>query len=958
MATEKSAAQTLYLIDGHAQLYRHYHAVPNRMFAADRKTPTNAVFGFAGMMRSLRARFKPDLLAAVFDPHGPVKREELYQAYAKKLGPAFSGYKSQRDAMPDDLKPQIDLAFELCEAYGVPAIQMEGYEADDVLGTLAMSAAQQGINAVIVTGDKDLLQLVSDKIRVYDPMKDITYDEATVESLKGVKPRQITDWLGFMGDSTDNIPGVTGIGEQTAAKLLQTHGSMEKALADCRERLKAHDADIMKFVAAHEADSEKPKEQRSGVKPPKGVKVADAYLYAQNERALASRDLARLQTDLPLMLDLEKFRCRPPVAERLAPMLKRLEFQTFLRDLDPESLKQYEARAEAEAPREVPTETHYAIIDDSKKLAAFVKTLSKQKRIALSVLASGRHPREARLIGVSFSWKPGEAAYLPFAGPLNDSRLDVTPDLEPLAPILRDPKVEKVGHDLKFAMHVFANAGAGAQLRGIAFDTHLAAWLLDPGSGRFSLEELAYTHLKVRKTGPEELLGKGKNQLAMDLVPVEDAGAFACQSADYTWQIAEQLKPQMEQAGVVPLMRDIEVPLIEVLAAMESTGVRVDCGLLRDMSKTLEHSLATQESDIYELAGEKFNINSPSQLGAVLFEKLGLESKAKTDTGKNSTSEEVLKDLASEHELPRKVLDYRAMYKLKNTYVDALPGMVCARTGRIHATFVQTGAETGRLASHDPNLQNIPVRSELGRSIRAAFKPGADGWKIVAADYSQIELRILAHYCQDPALLDAFERGIDIHTAVAAGLFNCAEKDVTREQRSKAKAVNFGILYGQTAFGLKAVLSISQSEARDIIAAYFNKHTGVRRCIDQIIADARTQGFVTTVMGRRRFIPQLRASDRGSQALGERLAVNTVFQGSAADLIKKAMIDIHHELASGPWKAAMILQIHDELLFESPAAEVKKLSAMVKEKMEGALKLNVPLVVDVGAGEDWLSAKE
>jgi DNA polymerase-1 len=414
----------------------------------------------------------------------------------------------------------------------------------------------------------------------------------------------------------------------------------------------------------------------------------------------------------------------------------------------------------------------------------------------------------------------------------------------------------------------------------------------------------------------------------------------------------------MEQAGVVPLMRDIEVPLIEVLADMESTGVRVDCDLLRQMSKTLEHSLGTQESDIYELAGEKFNINSPTQLGAVLFEKLGLESKAKTDTGKNSTSEEVLKDLASEHELPRKILDYRAMYKLKNTYVDTLPGMVCAKTGRIHATFVQTGAETGRLASHDPNLQNIPIRSELGRSIRAAFKPGTDGWKIVAADYSQIELRILAHYSQDPALLDAFDRGIDIHTAVAAGLFNCAEKDVTREQRSKAKAVNFGILYGQTPFGLKSVLSISQSEARDIIAAYFAKHTGVRRCIDQIIADARTQGFVTTVMGRRRFIPQLRASDRGSQALGERLAVNTVFQGSAADLIKKAMIDIHHALKSGSWKAAMLLQIHDELLFESPAGEVKKLTAMVKEKMEGALKLNVPLVVDAGAGDDWLSAKD
>ena len=926
------------------------------MFAADRKTPTNAVFGFANMLRSLRTRFKPDLLATVFDPHGPVKREELYQSYADKLGPAFSGYKTQRDAMPDDLRPQIDLALELCEAYGVPAIQLEGYEADDVLGTLALIASKKGMQVVIVTGDKDLLQLVCDGIRVYDPMKDIFYDETTVQDLKGVKPCQIPDWLGFMGDSTDNIPGVTGIGEQTAAKLLQAHGSMERALADCRDRLKAFDADIVKFVALHQADSEKPKEQRAGVKPPKGVKVADAYLYAQNERALASRDLARLQLDLPLTLDVEKFRSRPPEAERLAPLLKRLEFQTFLRDLDPEALARFESKAEAESPAPPPAETHYSIVDDEQKLNDFMKSFKKQKRVALSILTVGRHPRQAHMLGVAFAFKPGHAAYLPFAGPLNDSRLDLESTLEKLKPILEDAKIEKLAHDLKFAIHVFGNHGI--KLRGGIFDTHLAGWLLDPGAGRFSIEELAYAHLKVRKTGADSLLGKGKNQLTMDLVPVEGAGMFACQNADYVLQLADLFNPLIEKAGIAALMREIETPLIEVLAAMEFAGVRIDCELLRKMSKTLEISLAAQETDIYELAGEKFNINSPTQLGAVLFEKLGLESKVKTATGKSSTSEEVLEQLASGHALPRKILDYRAMFKLKNTYVDTLPGEVYAKTNRIHATFVQTGAETGRLASHDPNLQNIPIRSELGRSIRAAFKPGVDGWKIVVADYSQIELRILAHYCQDPALLDAFNRGIDIHTAVAAGLFNCAEKDVTREQRARAKAVNFGILYGQSAFGLKTVLSIPQREAQDIITAYFTKHAGVRRCIDQIIAEAKEQGFVTTVMGRRRFIPQLKASDRGSQALGERLAVNTVFQGSAADLIKKAMIDIHRELQSGKWKSSLLLQIHDELLFEAPPEEVKKLTALVKAKMEGALKLEVPLVVDTGAGDDWLSAKD
>ncbi len=955
-----TAARTLYLIDGHAQLYRAYHAVPNRMFAADRKTPTNAVFGFAGMLRSLRSRFKPDLLAAVFDPHGPVKREELYEAYAAKLGKAFSGYKSQRDAMPDDLRPQIDLAQELCESYGVPALQMEGYEADDVLGTLAVKAAKEGLRAIIVTGDKDLLQLVCDSIAVYDPMKDITYDAETVLNLKGIKPEQVIDWLGFMGDNADNIPGVAGVGGQTATKLLQEHGSMEQALKAVHDKFKHLDTEILKFVAEHEVDSEKEKEDRIGVKPPKGVKVVEAYLYAQHERARASRDLARLNTELPIELDLEKFRCKPPEADRLAPLLKRLEFQTFLRDLDPASLKNFEvkaAAAEAAAPAAAPpAETHYSIIDDEKKLATFAKEFSKQKRLAISVLASGSHPREAWLLGAAFAWSPHHAAYLPFAGPLNDSRLDLKDALKVLGPVLKDPDVAKIGHNIKLVAHVFENSGA--PMHGIAFDTHLGEWLLDPGATRFSLEELAYKYLGVRKTGSDALLGKGKNQLTLDLVPVADAGTFACQNADYIWQISALVLPKLEEAGILPLVREIEMPLIEVLADMESAGIRVDGDLLRKMSKTLEQSLAAQETDIYEIAGERFNISSPSQLGAVLFDKLGLESSTKTATGKNSTSEEVLEELASKHELPRKVLDYRAMFKLKNTYVDKLPEQICKKTGRIHATFVQTGAETGRLASHDPNLQNIPVRSELGRSIRAAFKPGVDGWKILAADYSQIELRILAHYCQDPALLDAFSRGIDIHTAVAAGLFGCAEKDVSRDQRAKAKAVNFGIIYGQTAFGLSGVLHISRREAQDIINAYFQKHSGVRQCIDQIVAQAREQTFVTTIMGRRRYIPQLKASDRGSQALGERLAVNTVFQGSAADLIKKAMIDIHRTLKSDGWKATLLLQIHDELLFECPPSEVKELTVMVKKLMEGALKMNVPLVVDVGAGDDWLSAKD
>ncbi len=956
-------AQTLYLIDGHAQLYRAYHAIrPGSMLAADRKTPTNAVFGFASMLRSLRSRFKPDLLAAVFDPHGPVKREEVYEKYAQKLGKAFSGYKTQRDSMPDDLRPQIDLALELCAGYGIPALQIEGYEADDVLGTLAQLAARNGLKVVIVTGDKDLLQLVCDGIRVYDPMKDITYDEDTVFALKGVKPCQIIDWLGFMGDVSDNIPGVSGVGEQTAVKLLQAHGSMDAALAQYKEKLAPQATEIMAFVAAHEADSEKPKEARAGIKPPKGIKVVDAYLFAQEERALASRELARLCTDLPLPLELERLRCKPPVVEKLAPLLKRLDFKTFLKDLDKEGLAAFEAQtAAAETAAGIangappPSQTAYTIVDDDKKLAEFCAQLKKQKRFALDTETTSTNPRTAALVGISTSWKANEAWYLPVHGPMGSQKLDLKHTLACLKDALEDPKTAKIGHHAKYEVQVFRNHGI--TLRGVSFDTMIAGWLLDPGALRLNLDELSYHHLGKRKTETTALLGKGKQQITMDLVPIADVGCYACQDADCTWQLAEKLGPMLQEAGLEPLMQNIEVPLIDVLADMEWTGIRVDGDLLRKMSANLEHQLAAQETDIYELAGEKFNINSPRQLGALLFEKLGLASKVKTATGQNSTSEEVLNGLAKEHELPRKILEFRGMQKLKNTYLDALPGMISKRTGRIHCTFSQTGAETGRLSSNDPNLQNIPIRSELGRSIRAAFQPGVDGWKILAADYSQIELRILAHYSRDAALIRAFEKGVDIHTAVAARLFDAKESEVSREQRARAKAVNFGIIYGQSAFGLSGVLSISRQEAQKIIDTYFSNHPGVRECIDDIVEKAREQGFVTTVLGRRRFIPQLKASDRGAQALGERLAVNTVFQGSAADLIKKAMIEIHSALKNDKWQANMLLQIHDELLFECPSNEVKALSSLVKSKMEGALELNVPLVVDVGVGDDWLSAK-
>ncbi|HYF49263.1 MAG TPA: DNA polymerase I, partial [Planctomycetota bacterium] len=708
----------------------------------------------------------------------------------------------------------------------------------------------------------------------------------------------------------------------------------------------------------------------AGVKPPKGVKVVDAYLYAQRERAIASRELAKLNTHLPLTLDLEAVRCKPPQAAMLAPLLRRLDFNKFLEDINQDDLASYEAEATAAAKKASPQEhidPTYHIIDTQEKFDAFCKEWKKQPAFAIDTETTSTNPRAADLLGISICWKAHEAHYLAVHGPLAAEKLDVDKTLACMKDVLEDPKIEKIGHHIKYDIQVFRRYGI--VMRGVAFDTLIGGWLLDPGALRLNLEELAYTHLQ-RRLGDKT---KGKEQL--DLISVEDAGCNACQGVDCIWQLTQKFKPMLKEAGLEPLLRDIEVPLIQVLADMESTGIRVDGDLLRKMSANLEQQLAAQETDIYELAGEKFNINSTRQLGDILFEKLGLESKAKTSTGKNSTSEEVLTQLAKEHELPRRILDFRGMQKLKSTYLDALPQMISTRTGRIHCTFHQTGAETGRISSNDPNLQNIPIRSELGRSIRAAFKPGVDDWRILAADYSQIELRILAHYSEDKALIQAFEEGTDIHTAVAARLFSVKPKDVSREQRARAKAVNFGIIYGQTAFGLSGVLTISRSEAQTIIDTYFSNHPGVRQCIDNIIKKARESGYVTTVMGRRRFVNEINASDRANRALGERLAVNTVFQGSAADLIKKAMIDIHRELkpSSAPhaasekkpkngarkdWQSNMILQIHDELLFESPPDEAQKLADLVKSKMEGALELRVPLVVDVGIGDDWLSAKD
>ena len=937
-----SAAQTLYLVDGHAQLYRAYHTHLREDRRATDGTPTGALYGFFNQLRSLRSRYKPELLGCVFDPKGPTFREKV-----------FAGYKAQRVPMPEDLRAQIPLAFELCKGYGIPALQIEEYEADDVLAALAHQAGEKGFEVVIVSGDKDLLQLVQEHIRVYDPFKEIHYDAAKVEEVKGLKPEQIVDWLGLMGDATDNIPGVSGVGDQTAQKLLKEHGSLEKVLAHYQEKLKDRKESILEFVQAHGAEAGKEKGERKDVKPPKGVKVVEAYLFAQVEQARASRELARLRLDAPVEFMPEEFRCREPDRAALAPLLSKLDFRQLLREIG--GAEQGLFTAGEQKAQAATAAREYRVVDTPEKLKDLAKRLAQQSRFALDTETTSLRAQEADLVGLSFSWKAGEGWYVPVRGPLGENVLDPAAALKSLRGPLEDARIAKVGQNLKFDLNILRRQGLRVQ--GVAFDTLLAGWLLDPGALRHDLDSLAYTHLQLRKTATESLIGKGK-AASMDLAPVADVARYACEDADLTWQLAAALAPKLEAADLLPLMRDVEVPLVEVLAEMEWTGVYVDAGLLKEMSKELAAQLAAQEEEVYRVAGERFTINSPKQLAHILFQKMGLQSKAKTSTGQDATGEEVLQELARDHELPRLVLEYRQFSKLKGTYVDALPDLVNRKTGRIHASLNQTGTETGRLSSSDPNLQNIPVRTELGRSIRGAFKPQEKGWKMLSADYSQIELRVLAHYSADPALEEAFAKNTDIHTAVAARLNGVSPKDVTRDQRARAKTVNFGVVYGQTAFGLGQSLGIGRREAQEIIDRFCATFPKVRECRERIIAEAREKGYVTTILGRRRFVPQLQ--ERSQSNLGERIAFNTVFQGSAADLIKKAMLGIHRELRGkgSSWKARLILQIHDELLFEAPPGEVRDLTNVVKEKMEKALPLRVPLVVDVGVGDDWLNAKD
>ena len=890
----------LYLIDGTSYIFRAYYAI-RQYLSTKAGLPTNAILGFANMLIKLLEEERPEHLAIAFDPPGPSFRVDLYPEY-----------KAHRPDPPDDLVPQFEWIFRLVEAFRIPQLVVPGYEADDALATAARWAEAQGLAVTIIGGDKDLFQLVSDRVEVYDTLKNVRYGPAEVEAKMGVAPQRIVEFLGLMGDSVDNIPGVPGVGAKTAAKLLGQFGSLEAVLAGAAEV--------------------------SGAKLRENL---DHYA----DQARLSAELCRLKDDVPLKLDIALLERQEPDWPTLTALLKELEFSSLIKRLTP---------SEGAQPEGAFLPGAYRAVVDWEDFASVLDSLKRAGRFALDVETTSLDPMRAEVVGLALAWTEGEAVYVPVAhtGLEAPNQLERSDVLNAVGPLLADPALKKVGQNIKYDWVVLANAGV--ELKGVAFDTMVASYVLNPSRRQHNLAGLALEHFNYTMTTYEDVAGKGAKQVSFDQVPIEAATAYACEDADYTLRLADELSAEVESAAMAPLLYELEMPLIEVLVAMERWGVKIDASVLREFSKELEGQIEALATRIYTLAGEEFNIKSPVQLRAILFERLGLPVLKRTKTGP-STDHEVLEQLALQHDLPAEVVNYRALSKLKSTYVDALPALIHPATGRIHTSFNQTVTATGRLSSSDPNLQNIPVRSEVGRRIRQAFV-AEEGRRLLSCDYNQIELRILAHLSKDTVLLEAFAAGEDIHNRTASEVFGVGPADVTPDQRRVAKVVNFGIIYGLSPFGLARDLKVSREEAREYIDGYFARYALVKDYIEATKAEAHERGYVTTVLGRRRYLPELASADRVTKEMAERVAVNTPIQGSAADLIKRAMVEIYGEIVERGLEAKMILQVHDELLFEVPDDEADEVENLVVDKMVGVVELDVPITVDAKWGKSWSDA--
>jgi DNA polymerase I len=885
----------IFLIDGQSYIYRAFYAV--RELATSKGFPTNAIFGFVNMLQRVRTEYAPSHLAVIFDAPGKNFRHAL-----------FPTYKARRLAMPEALRPQIPRIKDVVRAYRIPAIELEGYEADDIIATLATRWEKQGAEVVIVSGDKDLMQLVSEHVTMLDTTKGERIGIEQVRAKFGVEPARVVEVQGLMGDATDDIPGIPGVGEKTAIKLIGEWHDLENLLS--------HAAEIPGKL---------------------GERVA-----AYADLARTSKALATLRCDVPVEVDLADLARAEPDRQQLKALFAEFEFRRLLAEFDSpwES-----AGAENSDP------SSYVTVRTAKQLDQALRAVRKAKTFCLDTETTSLDPLSAELVGVSLAVEEGKAWYVPVGHRSEDASPQLSREqvIEALRTLLADPALSLIGQNSKYDIMVLAQYGLWPH--NLAGDTMLASYLLNP-SKRHNLTDLAWDHLQYRMLTYEAVTENGKKNFAE--VAVAEATRYSGEDADITLRLAHRLFPRVQEEGMGTLFTEVEVPLAAVLARMELAGIRVNLDLLATLSAEFGRRLCELEEEIYALAGEKFNLASPQQLQAVLFDKLGLPRGKKTKTG-SSTDSSVLEALAERFPLPAKILAYRGFAKLRNTYVDALPKLIHRKTGRIHTSFNQTVTATGRLSSSNPNLQNIPVRSEEGRRIRAAFVP-EPGQVLLSADYSQIELRLLAHLTQDPLLIESFRRGQDVHARTAAELFQVPVEVVSAVQRRQAKTINFGIIYGMGALRLARSLDIPTKTAQAYITQYFSRYGGIKSYMEGILVEARGRGYVTTLQGRRRYVPDLQSKNTQLAAAAERMAVNTPIQGTAADLIKMAMVAIDRRLIQEKLRARMLLQVHDELLFEVPEEEIERVKKLVRELMEGVISLQVPLRVDLGTGGNWAEA--
>lgn len=921
-------SERFFLLDGMALAYRAYFAFIRNPLRNSRGENTSAVFGFANSLLKILDDEKPEYVAAVFDTPEPTFRHKV-----------FSEYKATREKMPDEMKDQLPQLKEMVDYFSIPLIEVPGFEADDIIGTYAKIAEKQGVDVYMVTADKDFMQLITDRVRMYNPLKkgvDVEIvDEKRVVEKFGVGPGGVVDVLGLMGDTSDNVPGVKGVGEKTAVKLIREFGSIQ-ALYDNLDKV--------------------PGKLRE--------KLANG-----REKAFLSRTLVTIDTAVPVKVDFHDLKSKARKIDRLTTLFREMEFRSLIPRLerqaagDPAFVNSERDKSKIPAKDLDQGEASYTLIKNRGELDQLVSRLETAKWLAFDTETTHVEPVRAELVGMSVSTKEEEAFYIPasFQGQLDllkNDREDLDYVLGRLKPVLENPSVLKVGQNIKYDIIVMEHYGI--TIRGVAFDTMVAAYLIRP-EGQSNIDAIAMDYLHYRKIPTTDLIGSGKNQKSMADIPVETVAEYGCEDADITLRLRKPLSKKLRETATEKLFYEIELPLVTVLADMERRGVWLDLDLLKEMSKEFTDKLTLLESAVYKEADEEFNLNSPQQLGQIMFEKMqlhkiaGVDKPRTTKTGQYATDISVLERYKA-FPMVEKMLEHRKLTKLKNTYIDAIPKLIQPSTGRLHTSFNQTVAATGRLSSNNPNVQNIPIRSELGKEIRKAFKAEKKNWCIVSADYSQIELRVMAHLSADEQLIQAFANDEDIHASTASVIFELKPEEVSPDLRRKAKDINFGVLYGITPFGLASRIGMSTKDAKDFIDSYFRKYPRIREFVDRSLATAKKKGYAETLFGRKRYLPDLNNRNRSVRQFAERNAINAPIQGSAADIIKIAMIRIHEELKKTGLRSFMTLQVHDELVFEVDNSERKEVMQMVKKSMEEAVDLKVPLKVDISSGDNWLEA--